>query len=282
MTSQVLRHTSDERNETWLKPPGPIIALPAKEAASTRAALTRLSKTVQAASYTQLRRVCLVEAMASSHIENIHDDPCTPGSSSHRMAQALLQCLEDPDPGKLYVWHHTLLAGHPDPRMTPGRLRGVNVRVGEHVAPRHHEVPELMRRFHQWISQENEPLLRAVWGHRYFETIHPFADGNGRTGRLLIQAVLGLPIAVSRNIWWERSNYYLGLQQGDWQDWSRWFLEIIRKAAHATARDLTATPLPESDNEAIQIMIHPPGTRRLTREEADALALYDAMRRRAR
>lgn len=56
----------------------------------------------------------------------------------------------------------------------------VNVRVGKHIAPKHTEVEGLMR---AWL--EDMPKMTPLIGHVRFESIHPFVDGNGRTGRML-------------------------------------------------------------------------------------------------
>lgn len=104
------------------------------------------------------------------------------------------------------------------------------------------------------MRHEPEPLMRAVWGHRYFETVHPFADGNGRVGRLLIVQALGTPIAISRNIWWHPCHYMALLGDSDWSEWSEWMLERIHDAAYRTARDLTKTWHPGSDLADITTM----------------------------
>ena len=100
--------------------------------------------------------------------------------------------------------------------------------------------------------------MRAVWGHRYFESIHPFADGNGRTGRLFIIATLDAPICISRALWWERPNYMALLAEGNWREWSDWMLEKIREEAYRTARDLRECPLHDTDRRAARWLTQPP------------------------
>ncbi len=85
-------------------------------------------------------------------------------------------------------------------------------------------------------------LIRAGMAHVQFETIHPFLDGNGRVGRLLItlmlceakilsEPLLYLSLYLKQN----RNEYYELLQKvretGDWESWIRFFLEGIRSAA---------------------------------------------------
>ncbi len=68
---------------------------------------------------------------------------------------------------------------------TVGAFRSSNVRVGEHIAPQAHLVPELMTQLFDWLKESEEHmLLKSCVFHYEFEFIHPFSDGNGRMGRL--------------------------------------------------------------------------------------------------
>jgi Fic family protein len=86
------------------------------------------------------------------------------------------------------------------------------------------------------------PLIRIGLAHAQFETIHPFLDGNGRVGRLLItfllceRALLAKPVLYIS--WYLRANrqeYYDRLQQtrdrGDWEGWLKFFLRGIAEVA---------------------------------------------------
>ncbi len=78
---------------------------------------------------------------------------------------------------------HKLLMG--DILKTAGTFRSSNVRVGEHIAPQAHLVPQLMSQLFDWLKESNEHmLLKSCIFHYEFEFIHPFSDGNGRMGRL--------------------------------------------------------------------------------------------------
>jgi Fic family protein len=105
---------------------------------------------------------------------------------------------------------------------------------------------------------QTRPLLKAALAHVQFETIHPFLDGNGRLGRLLItfllcaEGVLRQPLLyLSLHFKRHRSTYYRLLQEvretGNWEEWLRFFFDGIittSAAATATARrllDLFAT-----------------------------------------
>ena len=75
------------------------------------------------------------------------------------------------------------------------RKKGVGVYAGEtavHIAPQAHMVPGLMRDLFEWLAtSEDHLLIRSCVFHYEFEFIHPFSDGNGRTGRLWQSLILG-------------------------------------------------------------------------------------------
>lgn len=98
----------------------------------------------------------------------------------------------------------------------PGRFREDRRYVGPYLAPDHKHVPELIKKLCAWIGKEfhyNDgqnfefSVIEAIVTHVYIEWIHPFGDGNGRTGRLIEFYVLlraGLPNIVSHIL----SNFY--------------------------------------------------------------------------
>jgi hypothetical protein len=77
----------------------------------------------------------------------------------------------------------------------PGRFRENEVNVGKYRCPDHRDVPELIQRYCQWMREEfrfedgkqqfSDVIEQAIVAHLYLEWIHPFGDGNGRTGRLI-------------------------------------------------------------------------------------------------
>lgn len=72
-----------------------------------------------------------------------------------------------------------------------GDFRTSNVRVGEHIAPQSHLVPQLMCELFEWLKNSDEHLLlKSCIFHYEFEFIHPFVDGNGRIGRLWQSVIL--------------------------------------------------------------------------------------------
>lgn len=87
------------------------------------------------------------------------------------------------------------------PGVFPGRIRDGGVAAGVYVAPDYHEVPDLLRRYVEWVNgpyrlpdigvpKLAEVILRAVLAHVLFAWIHPYGDGNGRTARLIEQCIL--------------------------------------------------------------------------------------------
>ncbi|SDF49796.1 Fic/DOC family protein [Dyadobacter soli] len=90
-----------------------------------------------------------------------------------------------------------------------------------------------------------DPVLKMAIGHYQFEAIHPFRDGNGRTGRifninyLTNKGLLDYPILfLSRYILDNRDDYYSGLmgvsQRGDWNTWLKFMLKAVETTAILT------------------------------------------------
>jgi Fic family protein len=135
------------------------------------------------------------------------------------------------------------------------------------VPPPPHAVEDCMAHLERFLHADEVPLpalVKAALSHVQFETIHPFLDGNGRVGRLLItfllchagvmrEPMLYLSLFFKQN----RDEYYRLLDQvrseGDWEDWLRFFLEGVRQTADgavSTAQRLVQ--LFEEDRRRIQ------------------------------
>ena len=124
------------------------------------------------------------------------------------------------------------------------------------VPPPHLAVPDCMGELERFLHAEDDGLpilVRAGLAHVQFETIHPFLDGNGRVGRLLITLLLCEAGVLSQPMLYlsayfkrHRDRYYELLdrvrQTGDWEGWLAFFLQGVQETAEnaaATARCLT-------------------------------------------
>lgn len=90
--------------------------------------------------------------------------------------------------------------------LTPGELRQLDVEVGLHLAPSPADIPRLLNDFYRnYQSKESDlviiKLLKAFAAHHRYMFIHPFLDGNGRTGRLLTDAILKQALPESYGLW---------------------------------------------------------------------------------
>jgi Fic family protein len=140
-----------------------------------------------------------------------------------------------------------------------------------------------LERFLQAEREQMPVVIRAALAHVQFETIHPFLDGNGRVGRLLItfllchagilrQPLLYLSLYFKKN----RDEYYRLLdrvrREGEWEAWLEFFLEGVRQTADgavATARRLEV--LFQEDRNRIQAR---------GRVAGSALRVHDALKER--
>ena len=110
---------------------------------------------------------------------------------------------------------------------------------------------------------KTRPLVKAALAHVQFETIHPFLDGNGRLGRLLItlllcaEGILSQPLLyLSLHFKEHRSEYYRLLQYvrptGDWEEWLEFFLQgVVRTAESATLTARRLLDLFQNDREKL-------------------------------
>ncbi len=159
--------------------------------------------------------------------------------------------------------HGVLLSRGRGSGKAPGEFRrsqnwigGTRPGTAHFVPPPHTAVEDCMAALERFVHAEKGlPLLvRAGLAHVQFETIHPFLDGNGRVGRLLITfllchaGVLHEPLLyLSLHFKQQRATYYDLLdrvrREGDWESWLVFFLDGVRETADgavATARRLAA------------------------------------------
>ena len=188
--------------------------------------------------------------------------------------------------------HAVLMSGERNRPKTPGEFRRSQNWIGGSrpgnavfVPPPHAVVPDCMAALERFLYSEELPvLLRAALSHVQFETIHPFLDGNGRVGRLLITlllyhaGVLRQPLLyLSLYLKQHRSTYYELLSRvrrtGDWEAWLDFFLEGVKLTAEgavATAQRLSR--MFENDRHRLQTA----GGRRA----GTALRVHDALKSR--
>ena len=142
-------------------------------------------------------------------------------------------------------------------RLQPGELRrsqnwigpaGCTLNTASFVPPPHEDVPQALGDLEQFLHGDDRipPLVKIALAHVQFETIHPFLDGNGRVGRLLVTflltecGVLHKPVLyLSHFFRAHRQTYYEHLQavrdQGAWEEWLAFFLRgVIEVAGEAS------------------------------------------------
>ena len=154
--------------------------------------------------------------------------------------------------------HEKLLTGVRGARLTPGELRRTQNWIGPQnctladasfVPPPPDVVPEALSQLERFLHDESAlPLLvRIGLAHAQFETIHPFLDGNGRVGRLLITFLLCEKYVLQKPVlylshWFKRhrQTYYERLQavrdQGDWEAWLAFFLRGVAEVSEQATR----------------------------------------------
>ena len=115
----------------------------------------------------------------------------------------------------LLQWHSALFAGT-KPKLA-GKFRDFLVRVGSYVAPDWQDVSQLMKEMVAFVNgSKDHPVELAARAHYQFEKIHPFGDGNGRIGRLLMNYILwwaGYPMIIIE--YKGRKSYYGALSGED-------------------------------------------------------------------
>lgn len=158
--------------------------------------------------------------------------------------------------------HAYLLAESQDRRYTPGEFRrsqnwigGTRPETADYVPPPYAELSRCLKDFDNFINNSDLPysaLIKIGLAHAQFETIHPFLDGNGRLGRLLIilqfcqEGLLEQPsFYISEYLRRHRQVYFQKLtnyRQGKINDWLQFFLEGVKEVAESsskTAKKLT-------------------------------------------
>ncbi len=186
--------------------------------------------------------------------------------------------------------HGVLMSDGRGENQTPGDFRrtqnwigGTRPSTARFVPPPPHELMGVLGDLEKFIVEGNAtPIIKAGLAHAQFETIHPFLDGNGRLGRLLITMILCSEKTLAQPFLYlslyfkqHRDDYYAALQRvrtdGDWEGWMAYYLEGV---------DWTARQATETTTKLLELF-------RVDRERISAstrasatLRVYEEMQRR--
>lgn len=239
-------------------------------AAERAAAALRLADTRLPHEWAPLARLMLRhEGMASSGIEGLREpvesvlvaERTGTGGAAGWIAdnlavidEALSTAGEPLNVERLHRWHERLMRHGRLPDDMVGRFRTAQGWVGgtspadaAYVPPPPPEIPPLIDDLVRFADDERgdlDAVSRAALAHAQFEAIHPYSDGNGRLGRVLVSRVLRrsgvtdrstapISVAIAR----DPGGYLSGLhlfERGDHDPWVRWFAETAARAAAVT------------------------------------------------
>lgn len=164
----------------------------------------------------------------------------------------------------LFDWHTKLMKGsqaiaigawrsHSEP------MQIVSGAIGKETvhfeAPPSKAVPAEMKKFIAWFNDSRDkikkPIIRSAIAHLYFETIHPFEDGNGRIGRAIAEKALsqsmGRPVlfSLSKSIEANKKEYYNALKKGqrsnELTEWVSYFVKTVLEAQIEAEREIEFT-----------------------------------------
>jgi len=188
--------------------------------------------------------------------------------------------------------HKVLLGGGKSGKLTPGEFRRTQVWIGGtrpgnavFVPPPATDVEDCLKHLERFLHEPPEvtpPLVKAALAHVQFETIHPYLDGNGRVGRLLIalqlanDGLLREPLLyLSLHFKEHRQTYYELLNRvretGDWETWLEFFAEAVEASARQAAGSARRL-LDLASSDALRI-------EKLGRASVSALAIHRALQR---
>ena len=216
-------------------------------------------------------------SVRSSILRQLGTAPANDTAPRSRNIDGLVEVIQDAtisfhqplDNDRLFRWHSALFPGGTSGirRIVVGRYRDhsdlmqiVSGQPGKEVvhytAPRSNQVANEMRAFLAWFAKPVDTLAfdgitRAAIAHLWFETIHPFEDGNGRLGRTIIDMALAQDLgagtrlySLSSQMMAHRKDYYEALHQAqhgtlEVSAWVIWFAQQLSKACQATCELIT-------------------------------------------
>lgn len=200
------------------------------------------------------------EAVASSHIERLSanarnvfaaeagaktGENAALIAGNTRAMETAIRLSDETEVSSILEMHRVLMDG--DSHLTPGAFREDPVRIGgrsletaHYVAPDHESVPAYMEDLVAFTNRPaTNPIAQVAVAHGQFETIHPFEDGNGRTGRALVQSLLrrygvtrGVSVPISSGLLVDVDAYYKSID--DYHDGD--IAPIVRKFSDASRR----------------------------------------------
>ncbi|MDR0883884.1 MAG: Fic family protein [Oscillospiraceae bacterium] len=169
--------------------------------------------------------------------------------------------------------HAVLMAGVRGQEKNPGEFRrsqnwigdaGSTLKHARYIPPNVEDMTEAMSDLEKYINAEDDldALIRAALIHYQFETIHPFLDGNGRVGRLLItlflmeKAVLSAPaLYISYFLKKNRVEYYDRMTEvrnkGNYAQWIKFFLQAITESAEDAVDKINKLSALHAQNAAV-------------------------------
>ena len=188
--------------------------------------------------------------------------------------------------------HGVLMDGVAGPHLTPGELRrsqnwigppGSTLRNATFVPPPAGVVPDALGDLERFVHSRDRipPLVRLGLVHVQFEMIHPFLDGNGRVGRLLMTLLLvergelREPVLYLSSFFRQHQQEYYarlrGVQEdGDWEGWLSYFLKGVAETGRAA--EATATNVQQMHNDHLRLIIE-----ELGRGVGNAALVLDAL-----
>lgn len=246
------------------------LALDSRTAQATGAAAAEVGFAASGleADYEPLARLLLrAEGVASSYIEGVRapvadvvmaEEMATPDPAAAwvaanlaALAAAVAQAMTgDFSVDRLCEWHRTLMTGSPTPARYVGVVRdeqgwigGTDPTNAALVTPPPDKLGPLLEDMVAYVNRADvDPIAQAAVAHAQFEVVHPFADGNGRIGRLLVSWILTrrlqlvVPPPVSVAMAADVGGYLSGLtlfRMGDHEEWVRWFAGVVGKGSRA-------------------------------------------------